>query len=102
MLNLIKKLFGDKHVKDLKALWPIVPEINKHYDELKSLSDDELRAKTGWGIRFKTQIGWFIRYLEKDENVYFFATNVESENPEKGYVSRIEITKKILSELELY
>lgn len=61
-----------------------------------------LRAKTGWCIRFETQVGWFIGYLEKDENVYFFATNVESENPEKGYVSRIEITKKILSEFGLY
>lgn len=61
-----------------------------------------LRAKTGWGIRFEIQVGWFIGYLEKDENVYFFATNVESINPEKGYVSRIEITKKILSELGLY
>jgi len=61
-----------------------------------------LRAKTGWGIRFEIQIGWFIGYLERDDNVYFFATNIESKNPEQGYVSRIEITKKILKELGLY
>lgn len=46
MLKLIKKIFGDKHEKDLKLLWPIVPEINKHYEEFKKLTDDELRAKT--------------------------------------------------------
>lgn len=66
-------------------------------------SDDHIfRAKTGWGARFKNQIGWFVGYIEKDDNVYFFATNVESEEPGEGYVSRIEITKKILAELGLY
>ncbi len=46
MINLIKKIFGDKHVKDLKTLWPIVEEINQEYEKIKDLSDDELRAKT--------------------------------------------------------
>jgi preprotein translocase subunit SecA len=46
MINLFKKIFGDKHEKDLKSLWPIVPEINKHHEEFKKLSDDELRNKT--------------------------------------------------------
>ncbi len=46
MRNFFKKMFGDKYEKDLKLLWPIVPEINKYYDEFKKLSDDELRAKT--------------------------------------------------------
>jgi preprotein translocase subunit SecA len=46
MINLFKKIFGDKHEKDLKSLWPIVPEINKHHEEFKKLSDDELRYKT--------------------------------------------------------
>ena len=46
MLNVIKKIFGDKHEKNLKALWPVVDEINAEYEKVKSLSDDELRAKT--------------------------------------------------------
>lgn len=46
MINLIKKLFGDKHEKDLKVLWPVVDEINAHYQEFQKLSDDELREKT--------------------------------------------------------
>jgi len=46
MLNLIKKVFGDKHSKDQKLLWPIVEEINEEYEKIKNLSDDELRAKT--------------------------------------------------------
>jgi len=46
MLNIIKKIFGDKHEKDLKVLWPIVAEINNHYETIKNLTDDELRNKT--------------------------------------------------------
>ena len=46
MLNIIKKIFGDKHEKDLKVLWPIVDEINTHYETIKNLTDDELRNKT--------------------------------------------------------
>lgn len=46
MLNIVKKIFGDKHEKNLKLLWPIVEEINQEYEKLKKLSDDELRAKT--------------------------------------------------------
>jgi len=46
MLNVLKKIFGDKHEKNLKLLWPVVDEINQEYEKLKLLSDDELRAKT--------------------------------------------------------
>ena len=46
MLKLIKKLFGDKHEKDLKVLWPIVTEINSHYETIKNLTNDELINKT--------------------------------------------------------
>ena len=59
-----------------------------------------LSGKTGWATRVDPQIGWFVGYLEQGENVYFFATNVESEDPGKslGNVS-VEITRQILQEL---
>jgi len=53
MLNIIKKIFGDKHTKETKLLWPIVEEINVEYEKIKNLSDDELRAKTS---EFKEKI----------------------------------------------
>ena len=53
MLNIVKKIFGDKHEKNLKLLWPVVEEINSEYDKLKLLSDDELKAKTA---EFKEKI----------------------------------------------
>lgn len=46
MLNIIKKVFGDKHTKDVKILSPIVDEINQEYEKIKNLSNDELKAKT--------------------------------------------------------
>jgi preprotein translocase subunit SecA len=46
MLNIIKKVFGDKHTKDIKILSPIADEINQEYEKLKGLTDDELKAKT--------------------------------------------------------
>jgi preprotein translocase subunit SecA len=46
MLKFISKLFGDKHKKDVKRLWPVVEEINRNYEQLQSLTDEQLRAKT--------------------------------------------------------
>lgn len=53
MLNLIKKLFGDKKTKDIKALQPIVEQINEEYEKVKDFSEDELKAKT---VEFKEKI----------------------------------------------
>lgn len=46
MLKFITKIFPSKHEKDVKALLPIVEEINKYYEEYKSLTDEQLREKT--------------------------------------------------------
>ena len=53
MLKIIKKIFGDKHEKDIKYLWPIVDEINEEYEKIKDLSDAQLKAKTA---EFKEKI----------------------------------------------
>jgi preprotein translocase subunit SecA len=41
----IAKLFGTKSEKDIKAIMPYVEKINKAYDQLSSISDDDLRKK---------------------------------------------------------
>jgi beta-lactamase class D len=60
-----------------------------------------IRAKTGWALRVEDQIGWFVGYVEKRDDVYFFAINLQSKNPEEGFVSRKEITFKILKDLKV-
>ena len=53
MLDIFKKVFGDKHTKDAKTLWPIAEEINVEYEKIKNLSEDELKAKT---VEFRQRI----------------------------------------------
>jgi preprotein translocase subunit SecA len=42
----ITKVFGTKSDKDIKKIQPIVDEIKSYEDQMKQLSDDELKAKT--------------------------------------------------------
>ena len=59
-----------------------------------------MRAKTGWGQRFVPQIGWFVGYVEQNDNVYVFATNIDIVKPEDAE-KRIVITKHILNAMGL-
>ena len=45
-MNPIQFLFGTKRARDVKRLRPIVRRINELDEQYKSLSDDELKAKT--------------------------------------------------------
>ncbi len=46
MLNFLKKIFGTKHERDIRALKPIVEQINQIYEQLHELTDEQLRQKT--------------------------------------------------------
>ena len=47
MIGFLSKLFGgSKSDKDVKAIQPIVKEINEHFQAFSSLSNDQLRNKT--------------------------------------------------------
>src|SRR5881397_352351 len=43
---ILKKILGSKNQRELRRLAPIVRRINELYEQFKSLSEDELRAKT--------------------------------------------------------
>jgi preprotein translocase subunit SecA len=43
---ILKKILGSKNQRELKRLMPIVRRVNEFDDQFKSLSDEELRAKT--------------------------------------------------------
>src|SRR5688500_1112215 len=42
----INKVFGSRHERVARKLWPLVDEINENVEELKLLSDEQLRAQT--------------------------------------------------------
>ena len=44
--RIVTKVFGSKHDREVKRLWPVVEEINRFAESYATLSDDELRAKT--------------------------------------------------------
>jgi beta-lactamase class D len=84
-----------------------------------------LSAKTGMALRTATRIGWLVGFLERDGNVYFFATNTVKhgetvppcgstalrqyrsrgiEQKDAGDLfgkARLEITRKIFQKLRL-
>ena len=51
--SLIKIFVGDKAKKDMKEIAPLVTQINAHQAQYKSLTNDQLRAKT---TEFKERI----------------------------------------------
>jgi beta-lactamase class D len=59
-----------------------------------------LRAKTGWAARVEPNIGWFVGYLETNENVYFFANNIDIVEEEDN-MARKRITVQVLEDLNL-
>lgn len=59
-----------------------------------------LRAKTGWSDAYTPQVGWWIGYIEKADNVYFFATEIDI-NKNEDAAKRKEVTKRILRHLKM-
>ena len=63
-----------------------------------------IRAKTGWTRDNGKDTGWWVGYVERKDNVYFFATRLikdrDNLNPDFGRC-RKEITLKILRELNI-
>ena len=45
--NVVAKVFGTKSGRDIKETIPLVEEINQYFQTLGTLSDEDLRAKTG-------------------------------------------------------
>lgn len=47
MLNtIVSRIFGTKNERELKKIWPLVDQINQHFESYKSLSDAEIPKKT--------------------------------------------------------
>ena len=61
-----------------------------------------LRGKTGLvGDGVIPKIGWYVGYLERKNDVYFFAINQDVVKQPDDLKSRITITKRILGDMGL-
>lgn len=73
----LQKLYENKYpfeknnISLIKEL--LLVEKNKNY---------KLYAKTGWVMRVESQIGWYVGFVETEDNVWFFASNLDIKNPE--------------------
>lgn len=64
MIGFLSKIFGgSKSDKDVKKLDPIVTEINSHFEQLQSLSNDQLRNKTA---EFKALIKEHLSQIDEE------------------------------------
>ena len=104
------RISADQQVEFLKRLYADdLPFSKRSMDIVKSLIVQDqtdtytLRGKTGSVVRVSVYQGWFVGWLETQENVYFFATNMESSNSD-GWANGIEaqkISRNILHSLSL-
>lgn len=60
----------------------------------------QLHAKTGWGTSSQPQIGWWVGWIERDNQNYPFALNMDILKKE-DVAKRIVIGKKCLEKLKL-
>ena len=63
MLEFFRTLFGSKHERDVRALLPLVGQINHHVDLLKELTDEQLKEKT---VEFRRRIKEATAEIEND------------------------------------
>jgi beta-lactamase class D len=59
-----------------------------------------LRGKTGWVTSTNPKVGWFVGYLEQNNNIFFFATNIMMPSPKEA-PKRLEITRRSFKALGL-
>jgi preprotein translocase subunit SecA len=63
MKAFLKKILGSQHAREVKRLEPMVAEVNRHFESLSGLSDEELKGKTE---EFRTRIKEHNRELEEE------------------------------------
>ncbi len=59
-----------------------------------------LRAKTGWSTAFAPNVGWYVGYVTRGSDIYFFAAELDLKT-ERDAPKRIEITRSVLRELKV-
>lgn len=77
-------------------------KIMKNMMLLEEQSSYSLSGKTGWFIRNGLNNGWFVGYMEANQKMYFFATNISPKknfDMDRFHAIRKEITYQALQEM---
>jgi beta-lactamase class D len=107
-LNGALQISADEQVEFLKRLYqgnlPFSERSMTIVQEIMLLDKTEqyqLSGKTGSGMVDDLYIGWFVGFLEEENNVYIFATNLQSTSPDARGSAAKDITIQILQDREL-
>lgn len=97
-IDFIKRLHDNKLPFSQRSM-DIVKRIMIAKDSLNYV----VRAKTGWGILQDNNIGWYIGYVEKGDNVYYFANCIQTADSDNAEfpAARIKIVYQILDDLRI-
>ena len=95
-IQFLRRLYNDDLPFSKRSI-----SIVKDITIVEQTPDYTIRGKTGFtgfdeGI--KPQIGWYVGYLEKGKNVYFFATNIDI-HTQTDLTDRKELTRRCLREI---
>ena len=97
------RISADEQVEFLKRLYrDDLPFSQRSLDIVKDILLQEqgdayrLSGKTGSGVVEGVRVGWFVGYLEKQGNVYFFAANITGPGPDGTGLKAREIVLDIL------
>lgn len=94
-IEFLKKLYREQLPVSKRSL-----EIVKDILTMEKTAEYKLSAKTGTGpLGEGKYIGWFVGYLESKGNVYFFALNLNGDKAPPPRERRINLTKRILTDL---
>ncbi|MBK9098962.1 MAG: class D beta-lactamase [bacterium] len=96
-INFLRQLHDDKLPFSHRSM-----DIVKKIMIAKESSEYVVRAKTGWGFQDNTNIGWYVGYVETNNNVFYFANCIRTKDdiPDFGK-ARIDIVYQILEELKV-
>jgi beta-lactamase class D len=107
-LNGTLRISADEQVEFLKQLYegdlPFSERSMKIVKKILVLEKTEayqLSGKTGSGQMDSLYTGWFVGYVEEENNVYFFATSIQGTTSDAKGLTAKEITLNILQGLAL-
>lgn len=82
------------------AKWAVISRVTR---DAARTGRAGLREKTGWADEEKRMVGWYIGYIQKNENTYYFTNCVQTTDFDHPNFAkaRIEITYSILDDLKL-
>jgi beta-lactamase class D len=92
-LNNMQLPFQQKNMLDVKQMM-LIEQTEKY----------AIYGKTGWGMNSNKDLGWFVGFIETNNNVYYFSNCIESnkDSSPNFAIARKEITYRILKELNIF